>query len=94
MSPGSAPLTATGPGADVHAQAFARAAPEQRRIHRSGAAPVRRLCASCPSRKCSRRPGSPFTMRSASSLAWCVTVSMVTKSPDCTSTSGLRFLLK
>jgi hypothetical protein len=39
-------------------------------------------------------PGSPFTMRSASSLAWCVSASMVTKSPESTSTTGFKALLK
>jgi hypothetical protein len=33
-------------------------------------------------------------MREASSLAWWVRTSMVTKSPEFTSTSGLRSLLK
>ena len=39
-------------------------------------------------------PGSPLIMRPKSSYAWCVSVSMVTRSPEDTSTSGLSDLLK
>ena len=55
-------------GADMHAQALAGAAAEERGVHRPGAAAVHALLVLGPEKTLSA-PGSPLTMRSASSLA-------------------------
>ena len=93
MSPGIAPFTATGPV--QMCTPSPSPAPRPNSVGCIGPAPRRSTPLRCLSQKNTlSAPGSPVTIRSASSLAWCVSDSMVTKSPELISTSGFSSLLK
>jgi hypothetical protein len=76
----------------MHADAFARAANEWA-FGRAGAAPRHGPVLTGPVNTLSA-PGSPAIIRSWSSLAWWVSVSIVARSPERKVRAGATFLLK